>query len=154
MKRTAAAHQQGAILAFALLLLLALTLLGMIGIRTTLLQGETARYHLEKRLAFENAEIALREGEIRLMVDSPRIDGKISWTPTETPFNDDLPRPAYRLEPLRSSNKRCDGRFFRITARAKTGGGNSLVSLQSIFYIGKQPAPNCRTGRIAWTQLK
>lgn len=155
MKRVTERRQSGAILAFALLLLLVLTLLGMAGIRPTLYQGEATRNHLQRQLAFENAEIALREGEARLDAATGAAIKETPLLPVSAPFNDQLPRPEYRLKRLETGSDHCSGRFYRVTAQAKGSTSKNTTVLQSIFYIGNNPGkPECKTGRIAWTQIK
>jgi hypothetical protein len=145
-------HQRGAIMALALLLLLALTLLGMHGIRGSLGLGQAMQAQLEQRLRFENAEIALREGESRLQMADGRPAEASPSTPVRAPFNDRLPTPEYRLQRLLSGQRRCPGHFYRVEAKAR-GRTSGLTHLQSIVYVETAGArPDCPSGRIAWSQ--
>jgi len=57
-------HQQrGAILIISLIMLLVLTILGVTGMRTTVLEEKMAGNLRDKNLAFQAAETALRDGE-------------------------------------------------------------------------------------------
>lgn len=55
--------QSGAVLIVTLILLLVLTVLGMTAVRTTFLEERMARHHMDKAIAIEAAEAALRDAE-------------------------------------------------------------------------------------------
>jgi len=56
-------RQQGAVLAVSLVLLILITLLGLSGIRTVNLEEKMATNSVDRNLAFQAAEAALRNGE-------------------------------------------------------------------------------------------
>lgn len=60
------ANQRGAVLVVTLILLLVLTVLGMTAVRTTFLEERMARNELDRAIALEGAELALREAERRI----------------------------------------------------------------------------------------
>lgn len=61
-----AASQQGAALVVTLILLLVLTVLGITALRTTFLEERMARHAMDRAMAMESAESALREAELWL----------------------------------------------------------------------------------------
>lgn len=58
--------QQGAALVVTLILLLVLTVLGITAVRTTFLEERMARHAMDRTIAMESAEAALREAELWL----------------------------------------------------------------------------------------
>ncbi len=64
-------RQQGAVLAVALIILLALTLIGITGMQTTTLEEKMAGNLRDQNVAFQAAEAALRDGE-------DLVDGSVS----------------------------------------------------------------------------
>ena len=56
-------QQRGAVLIISLVLLLVLTIIGVTGMRTTILEEKMAGNLRDKNLAFQAAETALRDGE-------------------------------------------------------------------------------------------
>jgi type IV pilus assembly protein PilX len=56
-------QQQGSVLIVSLIILLVLTLIGITGMRTTVLEGKMASNSFDKNTAFQAAEAALRDGE-------------------------------------------------------------------------------------------
>lgn len=68
--------QQGAVLVIALIMLLAMTLIGVTGLSSTTMQERMAGNLREVNLAFQAAEAALREGENDLTAATlPAFDG-------------------------------------------------------------------------------
>lgn len=61
-------RQQGAALVTVLVLLLVMTLLGIVSVRATVLEERMSAGMLDRSLAFQAAEAALREGERRATV--------------------------------------------------------------------------------------
>lgn len=93
-------HQNGAVLVIALIMLLAMTLIGVTGLSSTAMQERMAGNLREMDIAFQAAEAALREGETYLEAatlpdfdgtgglyqpaagGSPQVWDAISWTAT------------------------------------------------------------------------
>lgn len=63
--------ETGSVLIVSLVMLLLLSLIGVAGIQTTIMQDRMAANLLDKGLAFEAAEAALREGEATLVAAVP-----------------------------------------------------------------------------------
>ena len=63
--------ETGSVLIVSLIMLLLLSLIGVAGIQTTIMQDRMAANLLDKGLAFEAAEAALREGESTLATAVP-----------------------------------------------------------------------------------
>ena len=153
---------RGAALLVALPLLLIVTLLGITGMRNTLMQERMAGNLRDRNLAFQAAEAALREGE-RVAPNS--AGPPVGFDPTEianweTLFVDDnsgtdystdieglAARPRYFVEELADipvddcpEGQVCDVEFgametrslFRVTARGVGGSEDAVVILQSI----------------------
>ena len=152
---------RGAALLVALPLLLIVTLLGITGMRNTLMQERMAGNLRDRNLAFQAAEAALREGERRASnVASPPV----GFDPTDnsqwetvfvdnnggTPYSIDIEglaaRPRYFVEELADmpgggcpQGQVCDVEFgametrslFRITARGVGGSEDAVVILQT-----------------------
>lgn len=57
-------RQEGVVLVVAMIMLVLLTLIGLAGMRTTLLEERMAGNLRDRNLAFQSAEAALREGEM------------------------------------------------------------------------------------------
>jgi len=69
-------HQNGAVLVIALIMLLAMTLIGVTGLSSTTMQERMAGNLREMDIAFQAAEAALREGETFLeSATLPDFDG-------------------------------------------------------------------------------
>lgn len=74
---TSKKHQQGAVLMVSLIMLLVLTLIGITGMRTTVLEEKMAGNMNDQNLAFQAAEAALRDGEdlVETLVTNASFDG-------------------------------------------------------------------------------
>jgi len=70
MRSTHIAHQRGAALIVSLIMLLIMTLLGLSSIRTVLQEERMTGNTLDRSLAFQAAEAALRAGEIEAVKQS------------------------------------------------------------------------------------
>lgn len=72
-----AKRQRGAVLIISLIMLLVLTIIGVTGMRTTVLEEKMAGNMNDKNLAFQAAETALRDGEdtIESLVATSSFDG-------------------------------------------------------------------------------
>ncbi|MCK5888338.1 MAG: hypothetical protein KAG19_00180 [Methylococcales bacterium] len=75
-KTTQLKQQDGAVLAISLVMLLALTLMGLAGMHTTSLEEKMVSNVRDQYLAFQAAESALREAEIDIR-ESGRVSGLI-----------------------------------------------------------------------------
>lgn len=64
-------HQRGAVLVISLLLLLVLTLIGLAATRSTTLEERMVANQRDHEVAFQSAEMALRDGESALQNASP-----------------------------------------------------------------------------------
>ncbi|KGO99390.1 pilus assembly PilX family protein [Novilysobacter defluvii] len=67
-------HQRGAVLIVVLVLLLAMTVLGMLSLRGALMEERMGAGMYDRSLAFQAAEAALREAEQRLMAPGVLAD--------------------------------------------------------------------------------
>ncbi len=67
MYRNSYSKQQGAVLIISLLMLMVMTLLGVTAMQSTILEEKMAGNFRDKHLAFQAAEVALRDGENWLM---------------------------------------------------------------------------------------
>jgi len=63
--------QQGAVLAVSLIFLILVTLLGLSGIRTVILEEKMAANSHDRNIALQSAEAALREGEQNVELNKP-----------------------------------------------------------------------------------
>ena len=68
--------QRGAVLAISLILLLVMTLLAVLALRGTLLEGRMASGQKDRSLAFQSAEAALRAAEVVIAADSAGTAGR------------------------------------------------------------------------------
>ena len=70
-------QQQGAVLVISLIILLVLTIIGIAGMRTTVLEGKMASNSFDQNTAFQAAEAALRDGEDTIggLVTTASFDG-------------------------------------------------------------------------------
>jgi type IV pilus assembly protein PilX len=80
--------QKGIVLVVSLIMLLLLTLLGVSGMKSTILEEKMAGNYKDKNMAFQSAEAALRAGEtyLRTTVTLPLFDGATTglYQPTTT----------------------------------------------------------------------
>lgn len=171
---TQAIHRErGAILPFSLLLLLALTLLGLVSIRGTLVQTADLRQQVIRQLSFENAEAALREAE-GLLADPARRaalawDGRDGSYPAEAldhwqpwqgsslaalAVNPEAPATRYCLERLGvSDDPGCVGQLYRVTAYTPSGATAAAVILQATVFVPAQAGADCAVRRTSWNEL-
>ena len=70
-------QQQGAVLIISLIILLVLTVIGIAGMRTTVLEEKMASNSFDQNTAFQAAEAALRDGEdtVNGLVTTASFDG-------------------------------------------------------------------------------
>ncbi len=140
---------RGAVLGLALWLLLALTLLGMVSVRGTLVKNQQLQQQLQSHYRLENAEIALREAEQSLQEGG----GVRAEQTIRGAYNRELPAPSYRIEQI-DSPPGCPGQTFRILARAESPPPGPITRLQSLYHRPtEQTAMSCRQGRIAWAEI-
>jgi len=83
----ASAHQQGAVLITALMLLVVLTLLGLAGMQSTILEERMAGNYRDRQIAFEAAEAALRVGEARIA--DTAVFNTLLWNGTNGSYEGD-----------------------------------------------------------------
>src|SRR5690606_41967652 len=74
MARGVRRHQRGAVLIVLLMLLLAMTVLGMLSLRGALMEERMGAGRYDRSVAFQAAEAALREAEQRLMAPGVLAD--------------------------------------------------------------------------------
>lgn len=83
--RAVRVRQQGAALVVGLIMLLLLTLIGVAGMRDTLLQEKMAGNMRDREMALQAAEAALRAGEAELMkLDEPVFNGSGRYDTAKT----------------------------------------------------------------------
>jgi len=78
--------QQGAVLAVSLVLLILITLLGLSGLRTVNLEEKMVINSIDRNLAFQAAEAALRFGEEYAVANKPTpayVDANLNTCPTD-----------------------------------------------------------------------
>ena len=82
-----AARQRGAALIVSLILMLAMTIIGVASMRTTNVQERVTANYYDRALAFQNVDSALREGEVEaVMKYDPSNEGDMSaWFYTGDP---------------------------------------------------------------------
>jgi type IV pilus assembly protein PilX len=172
---TAQGHlERGAILPLSLLLLLALTLLGLVSIRGTLLQTADLRQQVIRQQTFENAEAALREAEGLLAAPTGRAalawdgsDGSYPtgaidpWPPWQgsmrsaVAVNPERAAVGYVLERLgEASGADCDGQLYRVTAFSTQGDAITQVTLQATLLVPTSPGTDCIVHRTAWSEIR
>jgi len=156
-------NQAGAVMAVSLIILLMLTLIGITGMRSTLMQERMAGNDRDRNLAFQLAEAGLRDAEIYLgspvvgsfstSVNSngryvAKTDGtswwnnSAVWSGTAGSVAGSLSGIKYIVEELQtiigsegSLEAGVPGisKYYRITARGESGNSNAVVILQSIY---------------------
>jgi type IV pilus assembly protein PilX len=95
-RRPSAGAQQGAALVTVLVLLLVMTLLGIVSLRSTLLEERMASNQRDRSLSFQAAEAALRAGE--LFVRLPHTVPPSGCTEGVCGFPDTLAAPVWEDE--------------------------------------------------------
>lgn len=150
--------QSGAVLAISLIMLLLLTLIGISGMQTTVLEEKMASNSRDQNIAFQAAEAALRAGELFIeeSVSTDKTDFTTSpvnanglhlatedvdykavatWTDAESvEFATTIPlvaaKPRYYIEYI---NDTAPNSYFRITARGTGRQSTSHVYLRSLY---------------------
>ncbi|MBH3438854.1 pilus assembly PilX family protein [Pseudomonas luteola] len=155
--------QQGSALIISLVFLLLLTVIGITSIQDSTLQERMAGNERDRNLAFQAAEAALRAGEALLREGSPVFtesgskgllspdykgvsptDENYDWANRSQMFTGGLAglqvSPRYVIEWITtavikpSDNPEVENiNFYRITARAVGGSGESVVLLQATY---------------------
>ena len=121
--------QKGATLVISLILLIIMTLIGLAGIRGITQQERMANHSIDRSLAFQSTEAALREIELLVEAKKPEpvacsvVDGLMSCPP---PANDATPR-------------WLDDTFASWTNATVVGSGSHAVTPQYfVEYLGDQ----------------
>lgn len=160
------AGQRGSALIVSLVMLLLLSLIGVAGMQTTVMQDRMAANLLDKDLAFQATEAALREAEESLAdgvpVSFPNSNGlyrigatnRPDWpeTPSDdgngvTTYGDNFPgvnaQPRYYIEQIDTIpapgcdlSSYCEPVYYRITA-AGSGGSDTATSIITTVYRTK-----------------
>lgn len=156
-------YQAGSALIVSLVMLLLLSLIGVAGMQTTIMQDRMAANLLDKELAFQAAEAALREGEESLADGVPvsfpnsnglyRIgsDSRPDWPEALADngngvitYNGSLPKvssqPRYYIEQIDTIpvpgcdlSSYCEPVYYRITA-VGAGGSDTATSVITTVY--------------------
>ncbi|TWI54331.1 type IV pilus assembly protein PilX [Pseudomonas duriflava] len=156
-------EQQGSALIISLVFLLLLTMIGVTSIQDSTLQERMAGNERDRNLAFQAAEAALRAGEEFLREGSPvftasgskgllspdysgvsPVEDGYQWDAHSQVFSGELAglqaKPRYVIEWITSSVIKSsdtveveNSNFYRITARAVGGSGESVVLLQATY---------------------
>lgn len=113
------ASQSGAVLAVSLIMLLLVTLIGLAGMRTTVLEEKMAGNLSDLSVAFEATESVLREGEFWL---------------------DDLPPP--RPDPVGSCTDPCEVVFSMDSSIDPMNSTATWGTALARAYVGDSPIPN------------
>ncbi|KPQ01846.1 PilX N-terminal domain-containing pilus assembly protein [Marinobacter sp. HL-58] len=143
--------EAGSALIVSLIMLLLLSLIGLGGMQSTILQERMASNLHDRNIAFQASERALREGEDWLVDSSTnaltndRLDEPASWdgndadaVTVETLDDQLFADPAYHVGwvaeycPSPVAGDPCYDRFA-VTSRAQGGTDTSIVILQSMF---------------------
>lgn len=150
-------RQQGSALIAGLVLLLVITMIAVTGMRNTLLQERMTGNMLDRNLAFQAAEAALRHGQMNLdpneaaePVDAPA--DPLAWEErltnggtTYSPPDPDrfgvyaMPRfyieavPVPSVDALAADEALQNQDLYRITVRAQGGSPEAVVILQATF---------------------
>ena len=98
-------RQCGSVLAIALIFLLLMTLIGVTAMRTTTMQERMAGNMRDRNLAFQAAEVALREGE-RHLADTVVLDPFNNTGGFYTPAEADQPNRWIAIDWLVDANSR------------------------------------------------
>jgi len=155
--------QTGAVMAISLIILLLLTLIGVTGMRSTLMQERMAGNDRDRNQAFQLAEAGLRDGEAYLSlpvvgtfsttVNSngryvAKTDGtswwnnSAVWSGSAGSVAGSLSGVKYIVEELQtiigsegSLEAGLPGlsKYYRITARGESGNSSAVVILQSVY---------------------
>jgi len=156
-------HQQGAVLAISLILLLIVTIIGTTSMQTTTLQERMAGNANDRNQAFQMTESALRDAEKVIQTTStigpflnastttglylPAAIGSEWWnnaviwsggsvTGTEPRSNyiiEKLPADTGRIGSLEAGTPEVSTGYFRVTARSTGQSGDTQVMLQTIY---------------------
>lgn len=151
-------HQAGTVLVVALIVLLLVTILGLAGMRDSIMQERMSGNMLDRNLAFQAAEAALRRGEANpeggpFIPDTqpnwppPNWNDQTIWNTRSTPYLGAIDNVA---EAPRFFIERRDialgesvspdeppeiATLYRITSRAVGGSDAAVVILQSTFLV-------------------
>jgi len=156
-------QEKGSVLIVSLVMLLLLSLIGVAGIQTTVMQDRMAANLLDKELAFQAAEAALREGEESLESGVPisfpdsaglyRIgaDNRPDW-PADlsdtgggvTAYGGSFPgvsaQPRYYIEQIDTIpapgcdlSSYCEPVYYRITAAGVGGSDNATAVITTVY---------------------
>lgn len=151
-------RQQGSALIVGLVLLLVITLIAVTGMRNTILQERMTGNMLDRNLAFQAAEAALRHGQMNLdpgaaaePVDAPADPlaweerlangGGTAYAPPDAESFGLYAMPRYYIEAvpvppvdaLAADEALPNQDLYRITVRAQGGSPEAVVILQATF---------------------
>lgn len=141
--------QRGMALITALVLLVIMTLLGITGVRTAVLEEKMSAASYDRNLAFQAAEAALRDGEAYVDGVASTVNYDVAgantwgdWTDSSTglasfPGND----PQYRAMFLGATFPCLDGggsdpmncKRYKVQAKSEAGAGRARVLLESLY---------------------
>lgn len=140
--------QQGAVLVVALVLLIVMTIIGVTGINSAILQEKLAGNYSEKAIAFTNAEAALRQAEAYIET----INAGAALTPSDeavlqTAFSAPSPGGDGLYLTLNSSSYTANGptwdasvgtNWTASNSRAATGSTGTTTPRYFIEYLGRK----------------
>lgn len=146
MRNSNSARQQGATMIVGLIMVLAITIVGLSAIRGTALQEQMAGNMRDRQLAFQASESALREAELALTGGSATVpvgqvqgfiealelpstafwqDFDTNWKALAATYSEDLQhvneRPMYLVEEIRYYSSGLDGNANDFASLMKAG---------------------------------